>query len=148
MFCVIVMLTVALVPTGYGSWHLYPGRPVICIFTNLPGDWVDGLGGSSTQTGSMTISITVLFFSYLIRVIKLYSISSKLARKYLRSKPGNLLKRLIRWAEDPRLLMPVHDFLSVQLVIFRVLFDFFESMLWEVCTSLLILKYQPLRNPT
>lgn len=137
MFCIIIMLTIALLPTGHKSWLLGysdAGVPAMCYLQDL-----SGLNISSGHTDYMIVSVLVLLVSYFNKVLRLYSTSSELTRKYLRSKPGNFLKRLIRSVENSRLWIPVYVVLSVQLVILRAAFDFFESMLWEVCGSPVIL---------
>ncbi len=144
MLCVIAMLIAALLPTGHHDWFGISddaGTPAICYFFS-------GLDVTSNPTRSLIISIVVLLASYLNRVIKLFSISSQLVREYSRSKPGNLLKELIQWAKYSRLRMPIYDILLIQLVILRALFDFFESVLWEVCTCTAILLQQPSRYLT
>jgi hypothetical protein len=136
MLCVLVMLTVALLPTGHRKWistvddTSTAGAPAMCYMTDL-----SGLDTASPQTDAMIFSIIVLWTSYITRVIKLYATSSATARRHLRTKPGAVLKGWIRWAEDSKVLMPLHDFLSIQLVILRALFDFFESLMWEVRVS-------------
>ncbi|KAI1771224.1 hypothetical protein F4818DRAFT_445561 [Hypoxylon cercidicola] len=79
-FVLLVMLTVALIPTGHFSWransqeHIEDAAPsayAICYFNT------DFKGDSFIGKNSMLLSILLLVFSYTVRIFKLYRVFAK-----------------------------------------------------------------------
>ena len=150
MLCTSALLTVALVPTGSPAWlYLWPtdsqsvGVPAICFFTHTFDELNVRAYGyrkprtTAPQTLSFALTIIVLWSSFAARLFKLYPSWSDKAREILRTWPGDRLKALIKWSLSSKSagkITMVHDILSVQLVLFRACFDFYDSMLWEVST--------------
>ncbi len=150
MLCTNALLTVALVPTGSPAWlYLWPTDmrivevPAICFFAHTFDNLNVGAHGylkprtTAPQTLSFALTIVVLWTSFAARLFKLYPSWSDKARAVLRIWPGNRLKALITWSMTSKhtgRLTVVHDILSVQLVLLRACFDFYDSMLWEVST--------------
>jgi hypothetical protein len=150
MLCTSALLTVALVPTGSPAWlYLWPtdndtvAVPAICFFTRT----FDGLNvraygyqeprTTAPQALSFALTVVVLWTSFAARLFKLYPSLSDKAREFLRTWPGIQLKKLIKWSMSSKYaskIPMVHDILSVQLVLSRACFDFYDSMLWEVST--------------
>jgi len=96
MFVTVVMLGVALAPTGRSSWwpafrfggdFSLGGIPVLCYFEPDVPPY-----GNQAQMRSMVVSILVLFFGYLSR-FKLSSKASSFTKKWLRIVPGTIWKR-------------------------------------------------------
>ncbi|KAH0562533.1 hypothetical protein GP486_002781 [Trichoglossum hirsutum] len=87
MIVLAVMLGVSLVPTGSEEWS--DSLPAQCYFGEYP------FSSGPNNTPPMAISIFVLSISYLTRLIKFSIGSSMFARKWLRIKPGNFLKRVL-----------------------------------------------------
>lgn len=100
MVVVILMLGVALLPTGSGMWMdsiqdgfgngmAVAGYPALCYFQQLRRGGFPG----GDQFPTMMVSLFFLFTSYVARAVKLFEKSSAFARKILRSIPSNSLKR-------------------------------------------------------
>ena len=99
MLVTVVMLGVALAPTGCSSWlpafrfggdFSLGGIPVLCYFELVVPPY-----GDQAQMRSMVVSILVLFFGYLSRLVKLSSKASTFSKKWLRIVPGQDLPS--RW---------------------------------------------------
>ena len=99
MIVTVSLLGIALLPTG-NQWWLSSdtdtsGVPASCFFqVHNFRNQVFGL--SATQAPSMIISILVLFFGYVTRVVKLWPSMSKFTRLWLKIKPGDTTKRWLR----------------------------------------------------
>jgi hypothetical protein len=105
----------------------------------------------------MFFSIMVLSTSYTVRAIKLFKWSSKFSRLYLRTKPGNLVKRhlekLYVGSQNTKtrkwiICVPYYVVLSILLIV-RSWLDLLESMFWEVCILMchsFALSFWPDRN--
>lgn len=146
MFIIVVMLVVALVPTGYLDW-LYlswkdisqspASSPAICFYgkQSLPPD----LGSNSYL--SMIISSLLLLLGYITRVIKLHKMLSidfiLVIRSFLSRIARKGLRRVHAWCRvqaNPRSLrrsLIYHPLLGVFLML-RVSLDIYSSMLMEV----------------
>ena len=142
MLIMMVLLIIALAPTGRGDWLLgngYNGIAAICYFDRS----VSTLDYSfdSISTVPMVTSILVLLSSYFTRAIKLFDRSSKFANRWIRRKPSDRMKI---WLDRFRsrsglgragpLWLMIHEALLVIFIMLRVLMDLYESMLWEVST--------------
>ncbi len=135
-------IAVALVPTGGPRWPLSPwntgsdmGAPARCYYN------VYNFNHGNEQLGSMVCSIFILAVSYISRAISFFERSSTAVRLYLRTKPGNVVKRLLeklyRRSQVSRngkmvFSIPYWSILSI-FIIFRALYDIAGSMMWEVC---------------
>jgi hypothetical protein len=150
MIVVILMLSVALLPTGsivwmdsiqegYGGSPLsgFPvaGYPAVCYFEDLRNR---GFAGAD-QFPTLVVSLFFLFTSYATRAIKLFENSSVFTRKILRSIPSHFLKRHLDGVEmlqeRPRVKLfafTYYRMLLALIVTLRAVFDLFESMIWEV----------------
>ena len=141
MLAIVVMLGIALLSMGNVS-SANMAVPAQCLFEKLVDE--DGPYAYSDPLAppSMIISIIILFISYVTRLIKLSKMSSVFARRWLRSKPGHLLKgwldglnRRSRLSRAGFLYTIGHQLLLTVFVLLRALLDVYESMLWEVCTK-------------
>ena len=105
MVITVSLLGIALLPTG-NQWWLggdpdisgatdTSGVPASCFFQgrNFRSDI---FGFSPTQAPSMMISILVLFFGYVTRVVKLWPSTSNFTRRWLKDKPGDAIKKRLR----------------------------------------------------
>ena len=118
MIVTVSMLGIALLPTGNQWWlsRLWTsagladtfGVPALCFFQarNLK-QQAFGMSPSESaeQPLSMIISISVLFFGYVTRMVKLWPEASNFTRSWLRTKPGNAIKRALH-ASDNRSKQP------------------------------------------
>ena len=151
MTVTVSLLGVALLPTGNQWWlsSLYPvdilGIPALCFFQGRNFDkQIFGLS-ASVQGPSMVISILVLFFGYVTRMVKLWPSTSKFTRHWLRVKPGNTIKKILRVSharsKQPNanvcwtLTRLVFEMIYVSALAYLVIL---ESMLWEVSHSALL----------
>lgn len=149
MTALIVLLVVALVPTGNQSWlsdNTYIGIPAWCLFWySIDDPSTVNNDGVNDESASMAPSILVLVFSYATRAINMFRWSSRQSKMYLRTKPGQLVKRHInalytggqktktkKWL----LMIPYYLILSIFLVL-RSWLDLFESLLFEVREALI-----------
>ena len=143
MLCVLLPLSVALLPTGAEYWSdsYYssdpgPGVPALCAFRELaPSKYAAG----DLATPTMAVSLSILFTSYTSRVAKLFPETDAFAQRWLRTKPGDVLKGLLSRLHSrtnsegvTKLWSLAHLMLLSLFLIFRAMFDLFGSMLWEV----------------
>ena len=147
------LLGVALLPTGSQWWlstGLYTGGkkfdtlgiPALCFFQgrNLFGR---NLGPSPVDQGmqapSMMVSIFVLFFGHVTRMIKLWPEASNFTRFWLRTKPGSVIKRVLH-ASNHRSRQPKASiYWTLQRMLIEIIYIvilahlvIWDSMLWEV----------------
>ena len=137
MLVTVFMLGFAISPTGIQGFDTN-GLAAICHFKNL--DVREGLRGGEPQSFYMLFSIIVLFFSYLTRLIKLSARSTTFARRWIREKPRNVLRKgldnmlFARSTANASLRCSLQYIVIESLYIcLRATFDLFGSMLWEVC---------------
>lgn len=147
MIVTVSLLGIALLPTGNQWWlKSHPdtlGVPALCFFQarNL-NKQVFGMYSSepaSQQPLSMMISILVLFFGYITRMVKLWPKASKFIRSWFRTKPGNTIKRALH-ASNYRSRQPkANIYWKLQRMVFEVIYIvtlahlvIWDSMLWEV----------------
>ena len=146
MVVTVSLLGIALLPTGNQWWlAIYPdtsGVPALCFFQSRNFDGgVFGVtsGNNLIQAPSMIISIFVLFFGYVTRIVKLWHGASDFTRSWLRTKPGKAIKRVLhasnRRSRQPKanpcwkLQRMVLEGIYIVILAHLVLWD---SMLWEV----------------
>jgi hypothetical protein len=145
MLMIAIMLMVSLLPTGSPSWLRFPGDYVICYIQSLPASWK--APGPEEPGNNIFLAVStaaIIAYSYLVRIIKMFPSLSAFTRTHLRDKPGRQVKRclktLLTLVEAPDLRWSYWTtliFFNPLLVLFliaRAVFDFMESMLWEVCT--------------
>ena len=162
MLIVALLLGVALLPTGRGDWNYMDndifdggalmeqsnfagGVPALCAFRDLGPDKYE-----PTTTSTMAMSLFVLFTSYTSRIVKLFPHTDAFAQKWLRTKPGGIMKRALDRIHKRgdsegavRVWRLAHLLLLSLYLIFRAMFDIFGSMLWEVCFIHSILANRP-----
>ena len=146
MVVTVSLLGIALLPTGNQWWlNSSPdtlGVPALCFFQarNLnkqafgvsPSDVVN-------QPVSMIISILVLFFGYVTRMVKLWPEASNFTKSWLRTKPGHAIKRALN-ASNHRSRQPkANIYWKLQRMVLEVIYIvtlahlvIWDSMLWEV----------------
>lgn len=131
----LALLMAAMAPTGYAATPFSSiSIPARCLFT----EHLDKIGSSSSFNMPLII-LTFLFLltSYITRVIKLFTSSSELARKWLRIIPGDLVKNTIR-KRRPSAAIPkltwygLQTFLLLLYVLAKAGYEMNESMLWEI----------------
>ena len=143
MLLLVAMLTVAFIPTGDAEWQVRRGAgsasylnsvPVICYYrrlaprrsgdTSFKANWFD-------QTSSMLISITVLFFGYMTRMVKVSRRATRFTRAWMRTRPGNLLRATLQRSQK-RNNKVCHGLVEIIYVNLQATFELFDSMMWEV----------------
>ncbi|KAL8836144.1 MAG: hypothetical protein Q9170_003037 [Blastenia crenularia] len=143
MLCMAFPLCVALLPTGHGRWS--PGyfngvnndaTPAICMFKLLAlGKFETGL----FSTPAMVLSLFVLSLGYVTRIVKLFPDTAATVRKWLRTKPGDVVKRWLdsiynrsRTPGAGKLWTLVYILSLALFLDLRVICDLNDSILWEV----------------
>lgn len=157
MLVTVVLLGVALIPTGDSLWFTgdaYDSHetatqaiaaPALCYIQRLGSSGhYNRLQPGSPSGISMIVSLFVLVSSYLTRLIKFSDTSTGFARRWLREKPSQLLKSIrniaLRHLEghEPKsrtsLWTVAYIFNETLYVLLKILFDSSQSMLWEVRT--------------
>ena len=154
MIVTVSLLGVALLPTGNQWWFsgLYlngyngdtSGIPASCFFQGRYFEkQIFGLSVGA-QGPSMIVSILILFFGYVTRTVRLWPTTSKFARDWLRVKPGDTIKKILR-VSHARSKQPnanvywvlkrlVFEMIYVSALAYQVILG---SMLWEVSHSAL-----------
>ena len=144
MLVTIALLGGALLPTGNPFWlNFYGfstfGVPAICFFQgrNIHMNFF-GLS-TSKQEPSTIISIFVLFFGYITRMVKLWPEASHFTRSWLRIKPGNAIKRILHASNHRSRQIKANIYWKFQRMIFEIIYVvilahlvLWDSMLWEV----------------
>ena len=150
MLFLAVMLGISLLPTGDrrwsgGSFDTGPGStPVLCDFRRLVAEGESGrFQFDGINTSTMLVSILILVSSYLTRLVKLSDRSTAFTRIWLRTKPGNWIKKILRHAADRankphaatywRLKQLI---VETAYVLLHALFEVLGSVLWEVRVAL------------
>ena len=146
MIATVSLLGIALLPTG-SQWWLYTdgngfdtfGVNATCFFQGRNfNHHIFGLS-SSVQGPSMVISILVLFFGYVTRMVNLFPSTSELARDWLRVKPGKTIKKILR-VSHARSKQPIANVCwTLNRLVFEIIYVsalaylvILGSMLWEV----------------
>ena len=86
MLCMVMPLSVALLPTGHGDWlSSNNGKiPTVCGFRNLaPSDFKTGL----FTTPTMIVPLIIFTTSYATRAVRLFPNTAYYAHRWLRTKP-------------------------------------------------------------
>ena len=151
MLLMVTLLGIALLPTG-DSWWLgglsadgydeVAELPALCYFKRLVAQTPEQrFEIDPVQTSSMIISLMVLFSGYLTRLIKLSKQATDFTKRWIRTKPGGVLKdasnNSIERAGRPhasRYWRLKHLILETLYILLRASFDMYESTLWEVRT--------------
>ena len=151
MVVIVVMLGIALLPTGNGgwvseSWRLNPlGIPALCYFKQLApgGGFARSIQFGPSPLATMLVSVLGLVLGFMTRLVKLSSQATATMRLWIRTKPGRCLKKVSGSAHRRSTLGRirviwgfVHVVLESIYVILRVIFDLYESFLGEVWASL------------
>lgn len=144
MLVMLIMLVIALLPTGdfswFGSYDAFGGLPALCCFRKLIARSPEARFEFRVfKTIPMLISITVLLSGYLTRVIKLSRQATAFIKFRIRTKPGKMLKdalkNSIKRARKPNAFWywrMKHLVLETTYVLLRAYFDIYESTIWEV----------------
>ena len=129
MIGLVVLLALALIPTAYGC-NYDTRTPASCCFEPKAAD------------PSMIFSEVILLTTSATRIIKVFHSSSRFVKKWTRTKPGALWRKLLDTnhrlihARKSGILRVVlilfHRLNVVLLVTVRMLIDIAESLLWEV----------------
>ena len=137
------MLMVALLPTGDQDWietglfAYYGGVPASCYFQRLStGEY---FYFRTSQAITMLVSIFILTFGYIIRVVRLSASTSSMIRKWLIIKPSRILNLALDKTYDRLADSKAQSYARLQYVILQVCrinlrasLDAFGSLLWEV----------------
>ena len=142
MLVTVIMLGVALVPTGNSTWlpYLQPAAniPVLCYFKPDAPRYSVAQGAREPLSG-MIVSVLVLFFGYLTRMVKLSSKAAALSKYWLRTVPGMTWKRWLAsyghgdYSGKRYLFMKVaYINMETAYICLHGWYEVYDSMLWEV----------------
>ena len=144
MLLMVTLLGIALLPTGDGWWLVggSAGLPALCYFKRLVAQTPEErLEIDYVQTPSMIISIMVLFSGYLTRLIKLSKQATAFTKRWIRTKPGGVLKDALNDSIErsgrshaSKYWRLKHLIFETVYILLRASFDMYESTLWEVRT--------------
>ena len=139
----VIMLGVALVPTGNSVWlsaFLYESRwilagiPVLCYYEPDAPPY-----GAYDQASSMVLSVLVLLFGFLTRLVKLSSKATAFSKHWLRTAPGTAWKRWMArcgsvdgLGAKSLLLKVIYIIMETVYVCLHGWYEVYDSMLWEV----------------
>lgn len=149
MLTTVIMLGVALLPTGDSRWLDANGSiPVSCFYSRpASGNRNYGFTADRVATTTMATSLFVLVSGFLIRLVKLSDPATSFSKRWLRSKPSQLhdsqRNRVLRYmsslsrshAWTPALILAsnlYYALLETIYVLLKAISDIYESMLWEV----------------
>ena len=140
MLVMVTMLGIGLLPTGDQLWVDQPWKPALCVFRKFVArSREEHFKTEADVTGSMLISLIVLFSGYLTRLIKLSKQATAFTKRWIRTNPGrplkNALMNSIQRAGEPNAMSYwrlKHLILEIAYVLLRVCYDIYESTLWEV----------------
>ena len=150
------LLLAALVPTGWLSDGLVTPIPAMCLFSRS--SWLNAceIGLESTteselgfiECGSNFNSAEIglpmaLVTSYITRAVRVFRSMSEFAQAWLRTMPGNLMKRCFTFVSERAEEAPspslkkfwnlIKAVTVLLYVLFKTGFEIIDSMLWEVC---------------
>ena len=147
MLITVLMLGVALLPTGHALWYpssyYFAAIPVKCVYQRLAPKYVS-LDVGYSETGHlnewiMITSILILFFGYMTRLIKLSRRATTFTKYWLRSAPGAKLNKLVAKCESEGFTRSkrlhwrlTYWLLTTIYVCLHAYYEIFESMLSEV----------------
>ena len=139
-----LLLAVALLPTGDRYWmaddhgHFIGGVPAICHFQRLK--HASNFTVFKNSGFTMLVSLLILFFGYISRILKLSARASSFMNLWTRTKPGDILRRYLnkthrRLSRSGAFIWWRGQYVMLEtcLVLGRATLDAYESMLWEVC---------------
>lgn len=149
MLTTVIMLGVALLPTGDGRWLKVNGSvPVSCFYLRMASNDRDyAFKADAVATVTMATSLFVLVSGFLARLVKLSDRATSFSKQWLRSKPSQvhnrLRSRVLRYISSlskshpwASALIFICNFYYVLLetiyVLLKACSDIYESMLWEV----------------
>ena len=152
MLTTVIMLGVALLPTGDVRWldgFFRPGSiPVRCFYSELAsGDQNLSFKVDALATATMATSLFVLVSGFLTRLVKLSDRATSFSKQWLRSKPSqvhsSLCSRILQFISNhskphawaPALVITGNIYyvlLETIYVLLKAICDIYESMLWEV----------------
>lgn len=148
MLAIATMLIVALLPTGQWEWtpdtinidyRTLGGVPALCFMRQISSEDAYQARGGSGQLSSVIISVLVLCFGYMNRLIKMSENASRIRRRWFRSIPAEKWKRLMASCDqtdssNPRKapIILVSIMLQAIYVYLHACYEIYESMLWEV----------------
>lgn len=143
MLVTVVMLGIALLPTGDALWIRTEGGmrgvPALCYFRRLVSQNPNDKFIVDTVIESIIISLLVLFSGYMTRLVKLSDKATIASRLWLRAKPAQRLKSIQRYILHRTAKPGAGCFWSLMFVaietmyiLLRISFDIYESMLWAV----------------
>lgn len=168
MFITVVMLGVALVPTGDTEWFTNPeadindfsaaSMPAICYFRRWNSQAsTKQLNLGSLATISMIISIVVLASGYLTRIVKFSSHVTTFSRTWLEDKPSECVRRardcaarnLEKHALGPVEVIWIMIYIALETtyVWCKAMSDVYMSIIWEVRVLILTLNLRHSRRP-
>lgn len=155
MIVTVALLAIALLPTG-NQWWLSTnplrgggevdtlGVPALCFFQarNFNSQAFYGMSSYElviTKPPSMIISILVLFFGYVSRMVKLWPEASGFTKTWLRTKPGDAIKRALRASNNRSRQPNANIYWKLRRMGFEIIYivtlahlAIWDSMLWEV----------------
>lgn len=141
MGAIVIMLIVALVPTGLAGYTLGNGDAAICSFK-----YKDYTDREDAAFVNMVLSIVFLTIGLLVRIFKLSRTASVSATTNLRSPFSKAIIRYLGcvhvWSNTPRSpnglrRVLIYRPLLAFFLLFRVAIDFYLSMLGEISSRTL-----------
>lgn len=147
MLVTVIMLGVALVPTGNSIWSHRPpysvdprlaGIPVLCFYKPDAPSYAGHTGALGPISG-MIVSVLVLFIGYLTRLIKLSRKATAFSKYWLRTAPGTTWKRWLAKCGRIDRSEKMHSLMKVVCIVMETAYvclhgwyEVYDSMLWEV----------------
>lgn len=147
MLVTVIMLGVALFPTGNSLWQsalldsgyqALAGIPVLCYYEPNAPPYTPFRDVQGPASG-MIVSVLVLFFGYLTRLVKLSSKAAAFSKYWLRTAPGTTWKRWLakcggvdRSGTMYLLTKVTYIIMETTYVCLHGWYEVYDSMLWEV----------------
>lgn len=146
MGVIAILLAVALGSTGY--YDAGTNWPAQCFlthnFANLEGPFEVAYWGTyGYDSLYMAITLCLLGFSYLSRVVQVFPSTQAFMQNLFRSRPSNGMQRLLVSVRDratassmipmSKFWLSVHRFVLSIYCLSKAVADLFGSLLWEVC---------------
>ena len=157
MLITVIMLGVAILPTGDGLWFtsaftsdfsdpvLSPSVPAVCFFKRIASSEPHKrFDSKSLATYSMIISLFVLVSGYVVRLVKLSTRATDFSTNWIMTKPSRILHSMRshvlqcikRSVPNLSKLHWILGYLVIETsyVLLAASLDIYTSMLWEVCS--------------
>ena len=147
MLVTVIMLGVALVPTGNPYWApavgnddhaALAGVPVLCFY-KPDAPYTFNQDATSGPLSGMIVSVLVLFFGYLTRFVKLSSGAAAFSKRWLRIAPGSTWKRWMATCSSANCSGTLNLFMKIIYIMMETVYgclhgwyELYDSMLWEV----------------